>query len=102
LGSRRLAAADAPRPAAGGPPRRAASLTGDEWAAKIVNRTVHGVVHIGWVPDGAGYRGQMAVLVKPNGRLGRAYMLAIAPFRHVIVYPTMLREFEAMWLSERA
>ena len=30
-------------------------------------------MHIGWVPDGAGgYRGQMAVLVKPNGLLGAA------------------------------
>jgi hypothetical protein len=26
-------------------------------------------------------------------------MLAIAPFRHLIVYPTMLREFNAAWLS---
>jgi hypothetical protein len=43
-------------------------LLDDEWAAEIVNRTVHGVLHIGWVPDGSGgYRGQMAVLVKPNG-----------------------------------
>jgi hypothetical protein len=78
-------------------------LTDDEWAAEIVNRTVHGVVHIGWVADGTGYRGQMAVLVKPNGRLGSAYMLAIAPFRHLIVYPTMLREFGRAWArpSER-
>ena len=47
-------------------------LLEDEWAAEIVNRTVHGVMHIGWVPEGetGGYRGQMAVLVKPNGRLG--------------------------------
>ena len=25
----------------------------DEWAAEIANRTVHGVLHLGWVPDGA-------------------------------------------------
>ena len=63
-------------------------LTHDEWAAEIVNRTAHAVMHIGWVPDGAGgYRGQMAVLVKPNGCFGRAYMAAISPFRHLIVYP---------------
>ena len=56
----------------------------DEWAAEIVNRTVHAVLHIGWVPDGhGGHRGQMAVLVKPNGRLGTAYMAAITPFRHL-------------------
>ncbi len=73
-------------------------LLDDEWAAEIVNRTVHGVMHIGWVPDGAGgYRGQMAVLVKPNGVLGSAYMAAILPFRHLIVYPPLMREIEREW-----
>jgi len=73
-------------------------LTGDEWAAEIVNRTVHGVMHLGWVPDGTGcYRGQMAVLVKPNGLLGTGYMAAIRPFRHLIVYPPMLREIGRGW-----
>jgi hypothetical protein len=73
-------------------------MTDDEWAAEIANRTVHGVLHVSWVPDGGGaYRGQMAVLVKPNGLLGSAYMAAIAPFRHRIVYPMMLREFGRAW-----
>jgi hypothetical protein len=54
---------------------------------------MHGVMHIGWVPDATGgYHGQMAVLVKPNGLFGSAYMAAIRPFRHLIVYPAMLRE----------
>jgi len=73
-------------------------LTDDEWAAEIANRTVHGVMHIAWVPDGTGaYRGQMAVYVKPNGLLGNAYMAAIAPFRHRIVYPPMIREIGRNW-----
>ena len=73
-------------------------LTGDEYAAEIANRTVHGVVHMGWVEDGTGgYRGQMAVLVKPNGAFGSAYMTAIKPFRHLFVYPQMLREFGRKW-----
>ena len=64
-------------------------LLDDEWAGEIANRTVHGVMHVGWVPDDAGgYRGQMAVLVKRNGLLGAAYMAAITPFRYLIVYPT--------------
>jgi Protein of unknown function (DUF2867) len=68
-------------------------LSDDEWAAEIANRTMHGVMHLGWASDGAGgYRGQMAVLVKPNGLLGTAYMAAIRPFRHLIVYPAMMRE----------
>jgi Protein of unknown function (DUF2867) len=70
-------------------------LLDDEFAAEIANETMHGVMHIGLVPDGAGgYRGQMAVLVKPNGLLGNAYMTAIRPFRHLIVYPATLREVE--------
>jgi Protein of unknown function (DUF2867) len=76
-------------------------LLDDELAAEIANRTVHGVMHLGWVPDGSGgYRGQMAVLVKPNGLLGNAYMAAIAPFRHLIVYPRMIREIGRAWRSE--
>lgn len=70
----------------------------DEWALEAVNRTVHGILHVGWVPDEVGgFRGQMAILVKRNGKLGAAYMAAIKPFRHVIVYPLMLREFGRAW-----
>jgi hypothetical protein len=73
-------------------------LLADEWAAEVANRTVHGVMHLGWVPDEAGgYRGQMAVLVKPNGLFGTAYMAAIRPFRHLIVYPPLMRQIEREW-----
>jgi hypothetical protein len=73
-------------------------LLDDEFAAEIANRTMHGVMHLGWVPDGSGgYRAQMAVYVKPNGLLGIAYMAAIRPFRHLIVYPPMMREIGRTW-----
>jgi hypothetical protein len=73
-------------------------LTDDEWAAEIANRTMHGVSHIGWVPNGAGgYRGQWAVLVNPNGLLGTFYMAAIRPFRRLIVWPAMLRQIGREW-----
>jgi hypothetical protein len=72
--------------------------TDDELALEIANETVHGVLHLGWVADGAGgYRGQMAILVKPNGFLGSVYMTAIAPFRHLAVYPLMLRDIGRAW-----
>jgi uncharacterized protein DUF2867 len=78
-------------------------LLDDEWAAEIANRTVHGVMHVGWVSDGAGgYRGQMAVLVKPNGLLGTAYMAAITPFRHLIVYPPAIRRIGREWRARAA
>jgi hypothetical protein len=75
-------------------------LTDREFAAEIANETMHGVVHLGWVPsptDPDLYRVQMAVLVKPNGLKGKAYMLAILPFRRLIVYPAMLRQGREMW-----
>jgi hypothetical protein len=66
--------------------------THDEWAAEMANRTVHAVMHIGWVPgETGGYRGQMAVLVKPNGLFGSAYMAAIRPFRRLIVDPALIQ-----------
>jgi len=78
-------------------------LLEDEFAAEIANRTMHGVMHLGWVPDeSGGYRGQMAVLVKPNGRFGTTYMAAIAPFRHVLVYPPALREMGRDWRARAA
>jgi len=81
-------------------PFRAVYLLDDEWAAEVANRTMHGVLHLGWVDDGeGGYRGQMAVLVKPNGLLGHLYMAAIRPARHLVVYPSLLREIGRRWRS---
>jgi uncharacterized protein DUF2867 len=74
-------------------------LTGDEWALELANKTVHGILHVAWVQDGDVYRGRLTVLVKPNGRFGSAYLAAIAPFRHRLVYPAMLRQIEDAWRS---
>jgi Protein of unknown function (DUF2867) len=79
-------------------PFRSLYLLEDEWAAEAANRTMHGVIHICWREDVAGgYRAQMAIYVKPNGLFGRAYMAAIRPFRHLIVYPAMLRALGRAW-----
>jgi Protein of unknown function (DUF2867) len=79
-------------------PFKSLYLLDNEWAAEIANRTMHGVMHIGWVPDETGrYRGQLAVLVKRNGLLGTGYMAAIGPFRHLIVYPRMIRQLKRQW-----
>jgi len=83
-------------------PFRPLFLLKDEWAAEIANRTIHGVLHLGWVPDTAGgYRGQMAVLVKPNGPLGLADKAMIKPFRYLVVYPAMLRTIRWEWQLSR-
>jgi hypothetical protein len=77
---------------------RSVYMTEDEWVAEIANKTVHGLLHIGWVPaEDEGYRAQMAVLVKPAGRFGRAYLAAIKPFRLAIVYPMLLETIGKRW-----
>jgi len=72
--------------------------TGNEFAAEISNRTVHGVLHLTWIDCGDGrHQGQMAVYVKPRGRFGEAYMAFIKPFRYLIVYPALERQIERAW-----
>jgi uncharacterized protein DUF2867 len=72
--------------------------TDDEWAAEISNGTVHGVLHIGVIDQGEGqYRPQMGVYVKPRGWFGEVYMKLIEPFRHLIVYPALMRQIERRW-----
>jgi hypothetical protein len=69
-----------------------------EFAAEVSNQTVHGVMHLAWVDQGRGrYQGQMAVYVKPRGRLGEAYMTLITPFRYWVVYPALMRQIERAW-----
>lgn len=81
-----------------GVPMRALYRLDDEFAAEISNATMHGVMHLSWVArHDSVYQGQMAVLVKPRGRLGRVYMAAIKPFRYRVVYPALLRHLENAW-----
>jgi hypothetical protein len=55
-------------------------------------------MHIAWVDQGDGrYQGQLAVYVKPRGRLGQGYMALIRPFRHRIVYPALMRQLGQAW-----
>jgi hypothetical protein len=82
-------------------PFRPLYLLDDEFAAEIANGTMHGVMHVGRVAaDDGRAAAELAVLVKPNGRLGNAYMAAIRPFRHLVVYPAIMRDSRDLW--ERA
>ncbi|MEU7556651.1 DUF2867 domain-containing protein [Streptomyces sp. NPDC044571] len=81
-----------------GMPLKAVYELDREAARELANKTVHTVMHLGWVQGANGdYELRMAVLVKPNGRFGRLYMAAIAPFRHLIVYPSLTRQWEQAW-----
>jgi hypothetical protein len=73
-----------------------------EFAAEVSNQTVHGVLHLAWVDQGAGrYQGQMAIYVKPRGRFGEGYMAFIKPFRYWVVYPALMRQIEGAWNARR-
>jgi hypothetical protein len=73
-------------------------LTDDEAALEIANDTVHGVLHFSFVGEADGlHRPHMAIYVKPHGLLGQLYLKAIAPFRHLIVYPALMRQIERTW-----
>jgi hypothetical protein len=58
----------------------------DEQLSRIANRTVTAFLHVSL----ADRRPRLAVYVRPNGRLGRAYMALIDPFRRRVVYPALL------------
>ena len=77
--------------------------TGNEWAGELSNGTVHAVLHLAWVEQGEGrHRGQMGVYVKPRGKLGAMYMALIRPFRHLIVYPALMRQIGRAWQARPA
>jgi Protein of unknown function (DUF2867) len=77
-------------------------LTDIESAAETSNRTMHGVIHLGWVDLGRGrYQGQMAIYVKPRGPFGEVYMALIRPFRYLVVYPALMRQIERAWKVRR-
>lgn len=91
---------DAPRGAdSANLPLKAVYELDREAVREIANRTVHSLMHLTWVQSAGkdDYELRMAVLVKPNGRFGRLYMAAIAPFRYLIVYPALTRQWERAW-----
>lgn len=81
-------------------PFRAVYQTDTEYVAELANRTVHALMHIGWVPvddRSRTHRAVMTALVRPDGVLGRAYLTAIKPLRRAVVYPQLLRAIGREW-----
>ncbi len=84
-------------------PFRSVFETDREWVAELSNSTVHAALQLAWVEVGDGsYNGHLGIYVKTRGRLGPLYMQAIAPFRHYIVYPALLRSIGNAWEKRRA
>ena len=72
----------------------------DELLDEISNSTVHALMHVSWIEQDDGtFVPRMAVYVKPRGLLGRLYMALISPFRHLLVYPTLMRRMGSAWAA---
>jgi Protein of unknown function (DUF2867) len=67
------------------------------------NSLLHALLHLGWVPQADGrFKGQLGVYVKHRSAFGPLYMAAIAPFRHHIIYPDLLRWIGSAWTKRTA
>ncbi len=72
-----------------------------ESLTEISNSTVHALMHLGWIAlDDGTFAPQMAVYVKPRGLFGRLYMGVIGPFRHLVVYPSVMRAVDRSWAAD--
>jgi hypothetical protein len=70
----------------------------DESLHEFSNDTVHALIHFGWInKEDNDYTATLAIYVKPRGIYGRLYLKLIEPFRHYIVYPTMMKTIKTQW-----
>lgn len=69
----------------------------NEKLVELLNRTVHAAALSALFEDANCYRFYFAVYVRNVSRLTPFYMAAIAPFRRLIVYPSLLRSVRANW-----
>jgi hypothetical protein len=78
-------------------------LFADEALLEISNRTIHALLHLGWVDCDAGAKTvELAVYIKSRGRWSDAYMAVIQPFRHLFVYPPWIQRLTRRWNEGRA
>lgn len=68
-----------------------------EALGEAINRTVHAFSCLALVPREEGYFLYWAIYVRPGKALTRFYMALIDPFRHWIVYPSVLRRVQVAW-----
>ncbi len=78
-------------------PFRVVYVFAREAVSEIENATVAAWSVQALVPRPGGYRFYWAIYVRPVGAITRAYMMAIDPFRHWIVYPSILRALRRGW-----
>jgi len=69
----------------------------NEALSEAINQTVHAFLCLALIPNRDGYTLYWAIYVRPGGALTRFYMALIDPFRHRIVYPSILRRVQRAW-----
>ena len=74
----------------------------DEQLSELRNATVHAFVSLSLQPTPGGYLAYVGVFVKPVHRFTTLYMAAIAPFRRLIVYPTVIRKVQGAWAERHS
>ena len=68
-----------------------------EQLSEVRNATVHAFLSLSMRQARGGYLAYWAIYVKPVSRFTALYMAAIAPFRHVLVYPAIIRSVQLAW-----
>lgn len=69
----------------------------NEHLSELRNNIVHGALSVALIEDEKFYRLYLGVFVLSVNRFTPFYMAAIAPFRHWIVYPSILNTFRKNW-----
>src|SRR5262245_53525328 len=69
----------------------------DEQLSELRNATVRAFLSLSIRPTTGGYLAYVGIFVQPVHRFSRLYMRAIAPFRHFVVYPALLRHVQSVW-----
>ena len=70
---------------------------GREAFSELSNGTLHALMQLCWVPERDHYRGRMAFYAKTRGWHGRVYLALVAPFRHHLIYPWVIRRLRVKW-----
>ena len=73
---------------------RAVYLFDTEALLEISNATIYALLHFGLEDD---RRITLSVYTKSRGRMSDVYMGLIKPFRHWMVYPTLMKFFAKRW-----
>ena len=69
----------------------------DEQLSELRNATVHAFLSLSIRPTPEGYLAYWAIYVQPVTEFTRLYMMAIAPFRRLVVYPAIIRKVQRAW-----